>query len=91
MLPELDDEFAKEFGLESLAELKEKIDESYRQQEKKRIEGDLRERLVDALVERNPIEVPEAMVAEPARFHAEESAQPLPVPGDEPGDAGHER
>ncbi len=63
VLPELDDEFAKGFGLESLAELREKIDESYREQEQKRIEEDLRERLVEALVAVNPIEVPEVMVA----------------------------
>jgi len=62
-LPALDDEFAKGFGLESLAELKEKIEENYRQQETSRIDGDLRERLVTALIERNPVEVPETMVA----------------------------
>jgi trigger factor len=63
VLPELDDKFAKEFGFESLAELKGEIGQNYKKQENNRIEGDLRERLVDALVERNPIEVPEAMVA----------------------------
>jgi trigger factor len=60
--PELDEEFAKGFGLESVAELKEKLTESHRTQETNRIEGDLRERLVSALIERNPIEVPETMV-----------------------------
>ncbi len=63
VLPELDDEFAKEFGLESLAELKGEIGQNYKKQENNRVEGDLRERLVNALVERTPIEVPEAMVA----------------------------
>jgi len=62
-LPVLDDEFAKGFGLSSLAELKEKIEENYRRQEASRIDGDLRESLVGALVERNPLEVPETMVA----------------------------
>lgn len=62
-LPALDDEFAKGFGLSLLAELKEKIEENYRQQETSRIDGDLRERLVGALIERNPVEVPETMVA----------------------------
>ena len=63
VLPELDDEFAKGFGLESFAKLKEEIDTSYRTQEKNRIDGDLRERLMNALIERNPVEVPEAMVS----------------------------
>ena len=62
-LPALDDEVAKGFGLSSLDELKEKIEENHRQQETSRIDGDLRERLVGALIERNPVEVPEKMVA----------------------------
>ncbi|WP_027715745.1 trigger factor [Desulfuromonas sp. TF] len=63
VLPELDDEFAKGFGLESFDKLREEIDTSYRTQEKNRIDGDLRERLMNALIERNPVEVPEAMVS----------------------------
>lgn len=62
-LPALDDEFARGFGLSSLDELREKIEENFRRQETSRIDGDLRERLVGALIERNPAEVPEAMVA----------------------------
>ncbi len=63
VLPTLDDEFAKGFGLEGLADLREKLTESHNTQEKNRIEGDLRERLVTALIERNPVEVPETMIA----------------------------
>jgi trigger factor len=63
VLPELDDEFAKGFGLESFAKLKEEIETGYRTQEKNRIDGDLRERLMNALIERNPVEVPEAMLS----------------------------
>ncbi|GAB4166381.1 MAG: trigger factor [Geothermobacteraceae bacterium] len=62
VVPELDDDFAKGFGAESLDDLKWQMEENFRQQEQNRIDGDLRERLVDALVEKNPIEVPEAMV-----------------------------
>jgi len=61
--PKLDDEFAKEFGVETLAELKEKLQEDYQLQEKNRIDGDLKERLMTALIEQNPIEVPETMVS----------------------------
>lgn len=63
ILPPLDDDFAKEFGAESLSDLREKLGEGYRAQEASRIEGDLRERLVQALIERNPVEVPEAMIS----------------------------
>lgn len=62
VLPELNDEFAKGFGVDSLAELKEKLQQDYLLQEKNRIEGDLKERLMTALIEKNPIEVPETMV-----------------------------
>lgn len=63
VLPKLDDEFAKEFGVEALVELKEKLRDDYQQQEKNRIDGDLKERLMTALIEKNPIEVPETMVS----------------------------
>ncbi len=68
ILPPLDDELAKGFGLESVAELREKIGESYGVQEQNRIEGDLRERLVSALIERNPMDVPDSMVASQLDF-----------------------
>ncbi len=61
-LPKLDDEFAKGFGMDTLPELKEQVEASHLTQEKNRIDGDLRERLMTALIERNPIEVPESMV-----------------------------
>lgn len=63
VVPELDDEFAKGFGAESLADLREQLQKSYETQETSRVENDLREKLVSTLIERNPIEVPEAMIA----------------------------
>jgi len=62
VLPALDDEFAKGFGVESLDELKKQLADSHRTQEQNRVDGDLREKLAMALIERNPIEVPEAMI-----------------------------
>jgi trigger factor len=63
VVPELDDEFAKGFGADTLDELKEKLQTSYEAQETSRVENDLREKLVGTLIERNPVEVPEAMIA----------------------------
>ena len=62
-LPALDDEFAKGFGLESLADLRARLEENYLTQERNRIDGDLRERLMEALIAVNPVEAPEIMVA----------------------------
>ena len=64
LLPALDDSFAQGFGLESLEELRARIEENYLTQERNRVEGELRERLMAAIIERNPIEVPETLVAE---------------------------
>lgn len=58
----IDDAFAKEFGAETLAELKEKIRDNAVKQEETRITNQLQEKLMDALVTNNPIEVPEGMV-----------------------------
>jgi trigger factor len=62
-LPQLDDELAKEFGeFETLDQVRAKLAEVHEKQEKERIESDLRERVVQALIGRNDLEVPEAMV-----------------------------
>ncbi len=61
--PDLDDEFAKGFGVDTLDELKEQLQTSYETQETNRVENDLREKLVGKLIESNPVEVPEAMIA----------------------------
>lgn len=62
-VPELDDDFAKEMGeFETLADLRAKMVEVYEAQEKQRIEAQLRERVVHALVEVNDVELPETAV-----------------------------
>ena len=63
VVPDLDDEFAKGFGVDTLEELKAQLQTSYETQETSRVENDLREKLVSTLIENNPIEVPEAMIA----------------------------
>lgn len=62
-LPELDDEFAKRCGeYETMEALREKMTAYFREQESDRIEFELHERLIKAMIERNPLEVPQAMV-----------------------------
>lgn len=68
VLPELDDAFAKGFGLETLEELRSQLEESHRRQETGRIDNDLRERLVRELISRNPLEVPAAMIAKQLEY-----------------------
>jgi trigger factor len=68
VVPALDDELAQGFGAETLAELRAQVEGSYLAQETSRIDNDLRERLVRELIERNPLEVPDAMVAKQLEY-----------------------
>jgi len=62
-LPELDDEFAKDHGdCETLAELRGEIREQLEREANRRADGVAREGMVDALIARNPIDVPESFV-----------------------------
>ncbi len=62
-LPELDDDFAQQFGeYETIAQLREKMAEYHEKQEKDRIENELKDRAIQALIKKNPLDVPESMV-----------------------------
>ena len=61
--PEIDDEFAQDLGeYDSLDELKAQIRENLATREDARSKRELRDKVLDALVDANPIEVPAAMV-----------------------------
>jgi len=63
VLPELDDEFAKDLGnYESFKELWEKVKEDCLKEEEERIRHRLVEDLMDKIIEKNPFEVPESLV-----------------------------
>lgn len=71
-LPVLDDEFAQQFGeFETLAEMRGKLAEIRETQLKERIENDLKVRVIDALIEKNPLEVPDALVRRQTDFMLE--------------------
>jgi trigger factor len=62
-LPELDDEFAQQFGdYDSMEQLRAKMIEYHGKHESDRIANDLKERVIQALIEKNPLDVPESMV-----------------------------
>jgi trigger factor len=61
--PELNDDFAKEVqGGETLDELKGKIRSDLERSAKTKAEGEERDQLIEQLLEKNPFEVPRAMV-----------------------------
>jgi len=61
-MPALDDEFAKDFELASLEELKQKIRESLEKTLEKNNATEEEKQILDHLVKENPIPVPESMV-----------------------------
>ena len=62
-LPELDDDFARQFGeYESIEQLRAKMTEYHEKHEADRIQNELKDRIIQALVEKNPLDVPESMV-----------------------------
>ena len=81
-LPALDDEFAKGCGdFETMADLRSKIAEMYEQQEKERIESDVKDRIVEGLIAKNDIEVPAAMVERQLEFMMENMKRRLASQG----------
>lgn len=65
VLPEMTEEFLKTMGgPATLAELREQIRLDIEDSEKKRIEGDLKNRLLKELVKNNPVDVPQSMLEE---------------------------
>jgi trigger factor len=62
-LPELDDEFAQQFGeYENMEQLRAKMTEYREKHETDRIAHETKERVIRALIDRNPLDVPQSMV-----------------------------
>jgi trigger factor len=63
-LPDLNDEFAKSLGLdlETIDKLKERIKEDFTSQEEKRVDSELKERLLEKISGSVDIELPESLV-----------------------------
>jgi trigger factor len=61
-LPTIDDEFAKDQGYQSLAELRTKLKEQLLEQAGREAEDRVRQGLLELIVERNPFEVPESLI-----------------------------
>ncbi len=65
VLPEINDDLAKKVGdFQSLNDLKERIRKDIEESEGKRILDDMRNRVMKALVEANPVEAPKSLVAQ---------------------------
>lgn len=77
-LPALNDEFAQQFGdFETIDDMRAKLTEMREQQELERIKTDLKVRVIDALIAKNPLEVPDSMVRRQVEFMLENMKQRL--------------
>jgi trigger factor len=62
IVPELNDDFAKEAGAENAADLRTKVRSNLEATQKSKAQNEERDVLYKVLIERNPFEVPKAMV-----------------------------
>ncbi|MFO0693625.1 MAG: trigger factor [Polyangiales bacterium] len=82
VLPELDDEFAKDCGdYETLADLRAKLRKQLEDAAERRSETAVKDQLVDKLVEKNPVPVPPSMVKNQKQQMMYEFAQFLQFAG----------
>ncbi len=81
IVPKIDDSLAKELDAENLAELKERIKEGMIDQEQQRIDGQLQENMMTALIEKNSFDVPEGMVVNQLHYLKDNFAQRLKSQG----------
>jgi trigger factor len=89
VLPALDDEFAKDLGdWTSLEELRGAVRERLRSAEERKIDREVKEALIDALVERASFEVPEALVERHMNARTEGAVRSLAYQGIDPTKVG---
>ncbi len=82
ILPPLDDEFAKDLGdYSSFGELKAKLTEDIKKEKELALERQLKDSVVDRLLEANPFEVPESLVEEQAKAMVSDTKLKLAAQG----------
>ncbi|MCG8369703.1 MAG: trigger factor [Proteobacteria bacterium] len=81
ILPELDDEFAAAFNVTEggLEQLKREVRENMEREAKTKVDADIREQVLDGLTDRNPIDVPQAMVHDEMHSMQHEAMQRLGI------------
>jgi trigger factor len=82
LVPELNDEFAKELGdYESLSELENRVREHLENRKKRSVEGETKDKLMQAMIERFPFPVPESLVQEQIDARLERGLRALAAQG----------
>ncbi len=76
-LPEWNDEYVKEFGYEGVADFETKSKEMLTKNKSEEVENQFRNQMIEKLIEKNPFEVPQALVYSQIRALADDYAQEL--------------
>ena len=81
ILPELDDEFAEAFNVTEggLEQFRKDVRENMEREAKTKVDGDVREQVMEGLIEKNPIDIPQAMVQEEMHTMQHEAMQRLGI------------
>jgi trigger factor len=82
VLPDLDDAFARDLGeYQGLEDLKVQLRESMEKEERERIDGEVKRRLIDELIRKNPVDVPPLMVDRKIEFMMADTQRTLQAQG----------
>jgi trigger factor len=81
ILPELNDEFAEAFNVSEggLEQFKKDVRENMEREAAQKVKSDIREQVMEGLLERNPIDVPQAMVREEMHSMQHEAMRQLGI------------
>jgi trigger factor len=81
ILPELNDEFAESFNVEKggLEQLKKDVQENMEREADQKVKNDIREQVMEGLIEKNPIDVPQALIEEEMHSMQHEAMQRLGI------------
>ena len=78
LLPDLDDDFARAFGVadQGIEGLRQEVAANMQRELKQLVKADLKDQVFSGLLERNPVEVPRSMISdEAARLQAQQTTQ----------------
>ncbi len=86
-LPEINEEFAKTFGVESgdVEQLKSEIKANMERELSRRLRVLLKEKVMDAITEANPVDLPSAIVVQEAEALKKQTEAQAPAPGNDGG------
>ena len=81
VLPELDDEFAASFNVTEggLEQFRKDVRENMEREARQKVDADIREQVMNGLIEKNPIDVPQALVHEEMHSMQHEAMQRMGI------------